>query len=416
VRILWVGNAAFAPSGYGEQAGLFLPRFQQLGHHVAVLCNWGVAGAKLTLGGIDHYPSDGVWANRSLPTIAEHEHADIVIVLNDAWTMTPDSWGHGLPPVAIWAPIDHYPIPPAVLASLAHPAIRPIAMSKFGHKLMTHADLDPLYVPHGVDTNLFHPQPEIRDRIRDGLSIPRDAFLVGMVAANKSPASQDRKSWAKALHAFAIFAQQHPDAYMYAHTEPKPFGGNGSDLDDLATIVGIPPGRLRFPPDKGWALGMPRELVATVYQAFDVLLNPSKGEGFGIPLIEAQACGVPVITSNHSAMPELTHAGWTVEGDPWWDEVQKSFFFDPFIESIRDALERAHEARGDGELRQAAVRFAQRYDADTVTEKHWKPTLEALRAPRTASQPSDRLTGRAERRRAERAARKTPKKGVTAHG
>lgn len=46
------------------------------------------------------------------------------------------------------------------------------------------------------------------------------------------------------------------------------------------------------------------DLVAIINQA-EVLLYPSYYEGFGIPILEAQACGVPVITSNISSMPEV---------------------------------------------------------------------------------------------------------------
>ncbi len=411
MRILWVGNPPFAPSGYGEQAGLFVPRLKALGHDVAVLCNYGVQGIKLSLGGIDHYPSDGHWGNRSLATITAKHQADLILILHDAWVMKPALWPDGLPPAAIWTPIDHNPIPPVALAVLNDDKVRPIAMSRFGYHLMEQAHLDPAYVPHGVDTQLFKPQPELRNQVRDNLEIPRDAFLVGMVAANKSNPEVDRKSFAKSFQAFALFAQEHPDAYMYAHTEAQPIGC-GVNLDILAGITGIPEGHLRFPPDDAWHIGLPREFVATIYQAFDVLLNPSMGEGFGIPILEAQACGVPVITSNHSAMPEITHAGWLVDGEPWWDELQKAFFYSPYIHSIKAALEDAYQARGDTELCQAAVAFAQRYDADAVTEKYWKPALDAVTAPRKPSQPPDGAGTRADRRRADRAARKKQKREV----
>ena len=140
--------------------------------------------------------------------------------------------------------------------------------------------------------------------------------------------------------------------------------------------------RLRFAPPSVWTLGMPREGVAKVYQAFDVLLNPSMGEGFGIPVLEAQGCGIPVIASNHSAMIELTQAGWLVDGDPWWDALQESFAFVPSIGSIVAALEAAYESRNDQALRDAAAAFARGYDADRVTEEFWVPALEQLARPR----------------------------------
>ena len=47
------------------------------------------------------------------------------------------------------------------------------------------------------------------------------------------------------------------------------------------------------------------EDLPIIYQLSELFLFPSLREGFGIPIIEAMACGVPVITSNTSSMPEV---------------------------------------------------------------------------------------------------------------
>jgi glycosyltransferase involved in cell wall biosynthesis len=53
-------------------------------------------------------------------------------------------------------------------------------------------------------------------------------------------------------------------------------------------------------------LGKPdKSTLCQIYNAADLLLAPSLYEGFGITLLEAMACGTPVITGNVSAMPEV---------------------------------------------------------------------------------------------------------------
>jgi glycosyltransferase involved in cell wall biosynthesis len=66
----------------------------------------------------------------------------------------------------------------------------------------------------------------------------------------------------------------------------------------LATTVGVAPriaelGRL------------PDDLLAAVYSSCDVLAQPSIAEGFGVPVIEAMACGLPVVVSAGGALPEV---------------------------------------------------------------------------------------------------------------
>lgn len=50
---------------------------------------------------------------------------------------------------------------------------------------------------------------------------------------------------------------------------------------------------------------IPNQDLATLYNAAFIFLYPSLRESFGIPMLEAMACGTPVITSNTSAMPEV---------------------------------------------------------------------------------------------------------------
>ena len=64
-----------------------------------------------------------------------------------------------------------------------------------------------------------------------------------------------------------------------------------------------------------WVGGVPLEETVHFYRAADAFVYPSFNETFGLPILEAMACGCPVVTSDRSAMPE-TAGGAAVLADP----------------------------------------------------------------------------------------------------
>ncbi|HZR51157.1 MAG TPA: glycosyltransferase family 1 protein [Streptosporangiaceae bacterium] len=61
--------------------------------------------------------------------------------------------------------------------------------------------------------------------------------------------------------------------------------------------------------------GVPLEDTVPFYQAADVLVYPSLNETFGLPILEAMACGCPVVTSDTTSMPEIA-GGAAILSDP----------------------------------------------------------------------------------------------------
>lgn len=406
MRILWHSVAPWAPTGYGQQTGLFARRLRDLGHDVAISAVWGLGGAVLDFEGIPVYPSDENWGNLLLPAYAKKHRADLVITLGDVWVLNAKVMREL--PLACWVPVDHQPCPPKVATFLHDAGARPVAMSRFGETMLQEKRLDPLYVPHGIDTEIYKPLD--REKIRARFSM-EGCFVVGIVANNAGglpPSSgPPRKAFPESLIAFSQFHRNHPDSRLYLHAEMtgKRFPGNvkpGLDLSKLIEQFQIPVEAVMVSNQTEMEIGIDQPTMASIYNSFDVLLNPSYGEGFGITIVEAQACGTPVIVTDWTSMSELVGAGWVSKGDePWYDPLHESFFMRPrvceLVEALEDAYETASGKRGE------AREFALAYDADRVTADCWVPALEELSKPREVGPLLSPNGNRAMRRAAKKA-------------
>ena len=110
-----------------------------------------------------------------------------------------------------------------------------------------------------------------------------------------------------------------------------------------------------------------REEVQDLYAGCDLLLYPSLIEGFGLPIIEAQATGIPVITSNLSSMPE-------VAGDA-------ACFVNPYdIMEIKNAvLKIIKDTIYREELIQKGFENVKRFSKEVITMKYINYYEEVLR-------------------------------------
>ncbi len=117
--------------------------------------------------------------------------------------------------------------------------------------------------------------------------------------------------------------------------------------------------------------------MATWTQAIDVLLATTYAEGFGLPIIEAQACGTPVITTNASSMTELNPHGISISGEPFWNGVHRGWWIRPSITQMIEALEEAYENRNSVD-RDKLREFALEYDINAVAEKYMGPVVKEL--------------------------------------
>jgi glycosyltransferase involved in cell wall biosynthesis len=156
------------------------------------------------------------------------------------------------------------------------------------------------------------------------------------------------------IEAFAAFVKRHPE-YMLAIAGYAREESYFTKLTDLVRKHGIVESVV-------FTGGLPHDIVAKLYQTASVFVYPSFYETFGLTILEAMACGCPVITSNVSAMPEIA------------DDA--AIFFDPRrSDGLCDKIEKVVS---DKTIHEELVSKGVRRAAEFTWEKTSRCTLDVL--------------------------------------
>lgn len=376
--LLWSSNSFTAPSGYGQQTALWLPRIKQAGYGVALASNYGLMGAPfMTPDGIVVLPAVTDSAlNDIILGHFQYSKSDVLITLYDPHPFKKEAYGQV--PWCAWTPCDCTPLHPGNKIALSF-ARWIWSMSKFGDAQIRLAGFQNVtYVPHGINTKVFKPlnRAESRARLQPQLgAIFEGKFVVMSNAANKGMPS--RKGFYETFAAFKAFSDNHPDAIMYMHSEAMGAFA-GENLPEIMKLVNLDPAKVIFVPQYQLVCGMlSPEYMADCYNVADMFLSTSHGEGFGIPAIEAQACGTPLVAPDNSALSELNLTGRKVKCVTYMPITGVTWARPDIAETVA-GLEWAYEHRADEALRAETREKALVYDAETVFEQYMKPAIEAI--------------------------------------
>ena len=382
-----VTPALHVQSGYGIQARHLCRKLRQDGHVPEVYAISGVGAGTLNIDGVRHWPAGKLAYQRdTLIRNVLDSRAQVVLTLCDLAHQDPAQHAQlraaGIQ-VLHWMPIDCEPLSMIDEGVLRYGGGQPVAMSRFGEARLRDRKFEPCYVPHAVDTGTFFPMAgQTRDQLRLSLGVDLEAdgtvrrrFAVALAAANMD---LSRKGFFEAYEAFAVFHGKHPDSVLLLHSE---LDGQFDHAEHIR-LLGLEEAVIVADDHLIKTGQLDAAYMASWMNTADAGLMASWAEGFGVPAIEYQACGVPVIATDCSALTELVTpgTGWRVPSEAKWNPLHKRRWRAPWIGGIAQALEKAHLAWSRGgnawqARRERARVFAEGYDVDAVYEQWWRPVL-----------------------------------------
>lgn len=216
-----------------------------------------------------------------------------------------------------YTPIDGEPIPDYWSPWLKNPD-RLVMETEYGYNEVKKfdANIDHRWVYHGCNPRKYYPLPdEARanlkktihylkitgpNNVNEQIGLPDDVFVVGTVARN-----QPRKNYERNLKAFSVFSKDKPNVRLWIHASPVDQGYN---LVQLANHLKIQD-KVIFTPRNSIINGLSEEEMNMLMNMFDVHFLPTQGEGFGIPILETMAAGVPQVVTNYTSHVEFASKG-----------------------------------------------------------------------------------------------------------
>ena len=379
LKILIHSDCIWAQSGYSCEMDFLIRRLLKEGFQVAQASKAGLNGHwidyRMDEGTLRMYPQvDDPHGSDTMFYGARHFKANVAISMIDTWVINPD-WIRNLKSLGCkwipYLPIDSNPVAPGVLRNLPL-ADKIITFSKFGQEQLKKSGFVSDMFYEGVDVNKLQPKDKMEARKK--AEFPPDIFLWGMIAANKE--NPPRKSFQEALEAFKMFSDAHPEARLFCGTQQISPGG--FPIREYAQHLGILD-KLFFPDQLYMSVMATREDIETWYNSFDALLHPSATEGFGLTIVEAQACGIPAVIHDIHSMPELIIEGKTgekaVTASRRWTNSQ-SFWETPDPKSIWWAMEKVYKKLKENPKQvrdDCRVNVVENFNIDTIFQEKWLP-------------------------------------------
>jgi len=195
--------------------------------------------------------------------------------------------------------------------------VRPVAMSDYGQRVISgHIGRWVPRIYHGVNTTVFRPVSLRDPLVIDGKRLTnKDACkglfgLAGRKIILRADRNTTRKFYPALIEAFVPIAARDPDVDLLLHCEAT----DNTGFDLIAEVQRLPAEiregkRVWFTGMHDTFVGLDQDRLVALYNAADVYVSTTGGEGFGLTLAEAAACEVPIVCSDWAAESEVIGPG-----------------------------------------------------------------------------------------------------------
>lgn len=273
------------------------------------------------------------YAVHTFPKVVEEYGPDIVIGIGDPWMVKPlaESQHRSKYKLVLYIPIDGIPLSKSWKSVFESPDVM-VAYGSFGAEVICEKFPDVKgrmrIINHGVDLDTFRVFSEEESSETKKIFGGEGMFIIGTVSRN-----QPRKNIPRLLKMAKLFKAPwlscracgeltfkateeariekciacgssnlnfgggKKDFRVYLHMALNDCGWNISEMTETLGLKGF----VAYPEGLQIGKGVGVGTLARIISAMDVFTLPTGGEGWGLPILEAMACGVPTVVTNYSA-------------------------------------------------------------------------------------------------------------------
>ena len=352
IRVLWFSDSpVLCSTGFGKVAHNLVKRLHATGKYEFKFLSVNLQPADVARRAteVNEYginipclpnPDNNPYNQKKLAEMIMKEDFDILVTFQDTFILK-ESWCESRPidlgglirrvrktgKAFRW--VEYFPIdgtPHADWLEHLKECDAPVAFNKYGVdevlKVLPGLKDKIQCVYHGINTDEFYPlSDEERDEFRASVGLRPEDFFVVRVDRN-----QQRKDIPRTMAIFSKFHAKHPDSKLYLHCAPQ---DSATNLRLVGKRFGLEEGKnLAFPKNFSVHYGVPIEQLNKIYNAADVVMSTTLGEGCGLSSLEAMACRRPILFPDNSALSETLSNNRGVKMDC------KGWFILPFDNEI----------------------------------------------------------------------------------